>query len=50
VKAAGDGLVRDAVMLCEMVGDEIQSISLRVAADPLSRWLDSHNALRPENI
>ena len=28
-----------AVMLCEVVGDEIQSVSLRVAADPMARWL-----------
>jgi hypothetical protein len=31
------GLDKDAIMLCEMVGDEIQSISLRVAADPMIR-------------
>ncbi len=37
LKAADDGLNVDAVMLCEVIGDEIQSISLRVAADPMKR-------------
>lgn len=37
LKAADDGLNCDAVMLCEVIGDEIQSISLRVAADPMKR-------------
>ena len=32
---AKGGLVSNTVMLCEVVGDEIQSISLRVAADAL---------------
>ncbi len=35
--AADDGLNCDAVMLCEVIGDEIQSVSLRVAADPMKR-------------
>ena len=34
---AADGLNTDSVMLCEVIGDEIQSISLRVAADPMKR-------------
>ncbi|MDQ2834378.1 MAG: hypothetical protein M3Y50_11645 [Acidobacteriota bacterium] len=33
-----DGLGRDSVMLCEMIGEEIQTISLRVAADAMLRW------------
>ncbi len=48
--AAEDGLAHDAVMLCELVGDEIQSISLRVAADALTRWQESFNTLRPEQL
>ena len=32
------GPERDVIMLCEMVGDEIQSISLRSAADPMTRY------------
>lgn len=37
-KAKGDAEIhKDAIMLCEMRGDEIQSISLRVAADPMTR-------------
>lgn len=36
---ADDGLNIDSVMLCEVIGDEIQSVSLRVAADPMTRWL-----------
>lgn len=35
--AEEDGLDVDAVMLCEMIGDEIQTISLRVAADSMRR-------------
>ena len=49
LKAAEDGLISNAVMLCEVVGDEIQSISLRVAADAMTRWSDLSSALRPEN-
>ena len=33
-----DGLGRDSVMLCEVLGEEIQSVSLRVAADAMMRW------------
>ena len=40
VKAAEDGLKRDSVMLCEMLGDEIQSVSLRVAAQTMMRSQD----------
>lgn len=40
VKAAEDGLKRDSVMLCEMLGDEIQSVSLRVAAQTMARSQD----------
>lgn len=36
-KAADDGLNCDSVMLCEVIGEEIQSVSLRVAADPMKR-------------
>ncbi len=36
---SAEDLDNDAVMLCEVVGDEIQSVSLRVAADPMTRWL-----------
>ena len=38
LRASDDGLVHDAVMLCEVIGEEIQSISLRVAADAVTRW------------
>ena len=48
LNAADDGLIHDAVMLCEVIGDEIQSISLRVAADSLARWMDGSTSLRPE--
>lgn len=41
VEAGTDGLVSDAVMLCEVVGDEIQSISLRIAADAMRRWFET---------
>ena len=34
---AADDLHTDAVMLCEVIGDEIQSISLRVAAESMKR-------------
>ncbi len=37
LKAADDGLNVDSVMLCEVIGDEIQSVSLRVASDPMKR-------------
>ncbi len=33
-----DGLGRDSVMLCQVLGDEIQSVSLRIAADAMLRW------------
>ncbi len=36
--AGDDGLHKDAIMLGSMVGDELQSISLHVAADPMVRW------------
>ena len=36
---ADDGLNIDSVMLCEVIGEEIQSVSLRVAADPMTRWV-----------
>ena len=49
LNAADDGLVHDAVMLCEVIGDEIQSISLRVAADSLTRWGESFKSLGSEN-
>ncbi len=29
---------KDSIMLCEIVGNEIQSISLRSAADPMMRY------------
>jgi len=38
LRASDDGLIHDAVMLCEVIGEEIQSISLRVAADAVTRW------------
>ena len=41
VEAGADGLVSDSVMLCEVLGDEIQSISLRVAADAMRRWFET---------
>lgn len=50
LKAANDGLISDAVMLCEMVGDEIQSISLRVAADSMTRWSEAQGTLWPEQL
>jgi len=37
LRASNDGLDCDAVMLCEVIGDEIQSVSLRVAADSMKR-------------
>lgn len=40
LRASDDGLVHDAVMLCEVIGEEIQSISLRVAADAITRWYE----------
>ena len=47
LQAADDGLLSNAVMLCEVIGEEIQSISLRVAADAIARWTESPT-LRPE--
>ena len=38
LKAAEDGLNSDSVMLCEVIGEEIQSVSLRVAASAMTRW------------
>lgn len=35
----GDGLSKDSVMLCEVIGEEIQSVCLRVAADAMTRWI-----------
>ncbi len=35
--ADDDGLEIDSVMLCECIGEEIQTIALRVAADPMKR-------------
>lgn len=37
LKAADDGLNVDSVMLCEVIGEEIQTVALRVAADPMKR-------------
>lgn len=37
-KADEERLTKDAIMLCEMKGDEIQTVSLRVAADPMTRY------------
>lgn len=50
LNAAEDGLTHDAVMLCELIGDEIQSISLRVAADAMTRWQEGFRSLRPESL
>lgn len=50
LQAADDGLLNNAVMLCEMIGEEIQSISLRVAADSIARWNDAQMTLRPESL
>lgn len=36
-RAGEGGLKNDSVMLCEVVRDEIQSISLRVAAKGMAR-------------
>jgi hypothetical protein len=33
-----DGLGRDSVLLCQVLGGEIQSVSLRVADDAMLRW------------
>ena len=49
LNAAEDGLAHDAVMLCEVIGDEIQSISLRVAADSLRRWQESFQVPNTDN-
>ncbi len=35
---AEDELNTDSVMLCEVIGDEMQSVSLRVAADAMAHW------------
>lgn len=43
LEAADDGLNTDAIMLCEVVGEEIQTISLRVAADPMMRLVRRSN-------
>ena len=48
LNAADDGLMNDAIMLCEVIGEEIQSISLRVAADAIARWQEGNVSLRPE--
>ena len=48
LQAAEDGLMSNAVMLCEVIGEEIQSVSLRVAADAIARWNESQAILRPE--
>ncbi len=37
LRAADDGLNVDSVMLCEVIGEEIQTVALRVAADPMKR-------------
>ena len=29
---------KDVIMLCEMLGNEIQSVSIRVAAEPMTRY------------
>ena len=50
LKPAQDGLVHHAVMLCEMIGDEIQSVSLRVAADPMMRPSRTGPELRSEQF
>ena len=48
LQASDDGLLSNAVMLCEMIGEDIQSISLRVAADAIARWNETQAILRPE--
>ena len=50
LQAADDGLLSNAVMLCEVIGEEIQSISLRVAADAVARWNEAQATLRPESL
>lgn len=37
LRASEDGPSTDSVMLCEIIGDELQSVSLRVASDPMKR-------------
>ncbi len=32
-----DGIHSDSLMLCEVIGEEIQSVSLRVAANAMTR-------------
>ena len=48
LNAADDGLMSNAIMLCEVIGEEIQSISHRVAADAIARWQEGNTVLRPE--
>ena len=48
LNASDDGLIHNAIMLCEVIGEEIQSISLRVAADAITRWQEGSAQLRPE--
>ena len=48
LQAADDGLLSNAVMLCEVIGEEIQSISLRVAADAIARLTELPGMLNPE--
>ncbi|MGI4829290.1 MAG: hypothetical protein ACRYFU_14010 [Janthinobacterium lividum] len=44
LQASDDGLLSNAVMLCEVIGEEIQSVSLRVAADAIGRWNGAQTA------
>ena len=39
VKADDIGLSNNSIMLCEVIGNEIQSVSLRVAADAMTKWI-----------
>ena len=48
LQASDDGLLSNAVMLCEVIGEEIQSVSLRVAADAIARWNTAPPRLLPE--
>lgn len=48
LQASDDGLLSNAVMLCEVIGEEIQSVSLRVAADAIARWNGTQTHLLPE--
>jgi len=38
VRAGDDGLLGDCIMLCEMVGEEMQTVSLRLAADAMTKF------------